>query len=74
MKSLLSAILLLLTSLPVLAATQETAAPPEIEPLSAGYLLFLVAVLVLVFVGFWKYYSRPEPEEDKSRQAQQPRG
>ena len=74
MKSLLSAILLFLTSLPVLAATQETTAPPEIEPLSAGYLLFLVAVLVLVFVGFWRYYSRPEPEEEKSRPDQEPRG
>ena len=74
MKSLLSAILLFLTSLPALAATQETATPPEIEPLSAGYLLFLVAVLVVVFVGFWRYYSRPEPDEDKSTQDQQPRG
>ena len=73
MKSILSAILSFLTSLPVIAATQETTAPPEIEPLSAGYLLFLVAVLVLIFAGFWWYYSRPEPEEDKSRQDQQPR-
>jgi uncharacterized BrkB/YihY/UPF0761 family membrane protein len=74
MKTILSAIVLFLISLPLLAATQEANAPPEIEPLSAGYLLFLVAVLVLIFAGFWWYYSRPEPGEDKSKQDQQPRG
>jgi hypothetical protein len=66
MKRILSAIPLLL-SFPVLAATQETgAAPPEIEPLGTGYLLFLLVVVVAIFAGFWWYYSRPETEDDKS--------
>ena len=68
MKSLLRAIPLVLFSLPVLAATQEAnSGPPEIEPLSPGYLLFLIVVLVAIFAGFWWYYSRPEPGEDKSK-------
>ena len=69
MKRLISAILPALLSFPVLAATQEPgAAPPEIEPLSTGYVLFLVVVLVAIFAGFWWYYSRPEPGDDKSKQ------
>lgn len=74
MKSVLSAIALFLISLPLLAAVQEKGAqdgPPAIEPLSPGYVLFLIVVLVVVFVGFWRYYSRPEPGEDKPKHKQQ---
>jgi hypothetical protein len=76
MKSILSATLLFLISLPLLAATQEPNAadgPPAIEPLSPGYILFLVVVVAAVFAGFWKYYSRPEPGEDDSKQKRSPR-
>ena len=76
MKSILSAIVLFLISLPLLAAVQEPNAadgPPAIEPLSPGYVVFLVVVVVVVFAGFWKYYSRPEPGDDKSKQKQHQR-
>jgi len=57
----------LLLSFPLLAAAQDTsAAPPEIEPLSTGYLLFLLVVTVAIFAGFWWYYSRPETKDHKS--------
>jgi hypothetical protein len=76
MKSILSAIVLSLISLPLLAAMQEPNAadgPPAIEPLSTGYVVFLVVIVVAVFAGFWRYYSRPEPGDDNSKQKQQPR-
>jgi|RhiMethySRZTD1v2_1073278.scaffolds.fasta_scaffold47030_4 hypothetical protein len=74
MKSILSAILLFLISLPVLAAEMNAAdGPPPIEPLSTGYVVFLVVVVVAVFAGFWRYYSRPEPGDDNSKQNQQRR-
>ncbi len=56
----------MLFSLPILAATQE-AAPPEVPPLGTGYVLFLIVVLVAILAGFWWYYSRPEPGDDKSK-------
>jgi NhaP-type Na+/H+ or K+/H+ antiporter len=66
MKSVFSAVLLFLTSLPAIAATEVNTAEAAVEPLGTFYVVCMGLVFIGLLVGFYLYYMRWNDEEDKS--------
>lgn len=65
MKNAIPAVLLFLTSLPAIAATEPNAPEAAVEPLGTFYVVCIGLVFVGLLVGFYLYYMRWDEDEDK---------